>query len=111
MGGLATRLGYSERQLNRIVSTELGSGPHVVERVKHELDKERKLLAANQATDDPFVRHNDQYTALRLALIARQRDALLELRDERSIDDIVLRQVQVQLDNEEVRLSRSSPTE
>jgi AraC family transcriptional regulator of adaptative response / DNA-3-methyladenine glycosylase II len=27
VGGLATRLGYSERQLNRIVSTELGSGP------------------------------------------------------------------------------------
>jgi AraC family transcriptional regulator, regulatory protein of adaptative response / DNA-3-methyladenine glycosylase II len=27
VSGLATRLGYSERQLNRIVSTELGSGP------------------------------------------------------------------------------------
>jgi monovalent cation/hydrogen antiporter len=93
------------------LATELGSGPHVVERVQHELDKERKLLAADQAADDPLVRHNDQYTALRLALIARQRDALLELRDERSIDDIVLRQVQGRLDIEEVRLSRSSPTE
>jgi AraC family transcriptional regulator of adaptative response / DNA-3-methyladenine glycosylase II len=27
VAGLATRLGYSERQLNRIVSSELGSGP------------------------------------------------------------------------------------
>jgi NhaP-type Na+/H+ or K+/H+ antiporter len=93
------------------IATELGSGPHVVERVQHELDKERKLLAADHAADDPLVRHNDQYTALRLALIVRQREALLELRDDRSIDDIVLRQVQSQLDNEEVRLSRTSPTE
>jgi len=93
------------------VATELGSGPHVVERVQHELDKERKLLAADRAADDPLVQHNDQYTALRLALIARQREALLELRDERSIDDIVLRQVQGRLDIEEVRLSRSAPTE
>ncbi len=61
--------------------------------------------------DDPLVQHNDQYTALRLALIARQRDVLLELRDEQRIDDIVLRQVQAGLDNEEVRLSRSSPGE
>jgi hypothetical protein len=37
--------------------------------------------------------------------------AAFELRDERSIDDIVLRQVQGQLDNEEVRLSRSSTTQ
>jgi CPA1 family monovalent cation:H+ antiporter len=93
------------------LAAELGSGPHVVARVQHELDKERKLLAADQAADDPIVQHNDQYTALRLALIGRQREALLELRDERSIDDIVLRQVQSQLDNEEVRLSRSSPIE
>jgi hypothetical protein len=93
------------------VATELGSGPHVIERVQHELDKERKLLAADHAADDPLVRYNDQYTSLRLALIARQREALLELRDERSIDDIVLRQVQGRLDIEEVRLSRSSSTE
>ena len=90
------------------VATELGSGPRVVERVQQELDKERKLLAAGQATDDPLVRHHDQYTALRLALLARQREALLELRDDRSIDDIVLRQVQGRLDNEEVRLARNA---
>jgi Na+/H+ antiporter len=90
---------------------ELGSGPRVIERVQHELDKERKLLAADQAADDPIVQHNNQYTALRLAVIARQREALLELRDEQRIDDIVLRQVQGRLDTEEVRLSRPSSAE
>ena len=83
----------------------------MVERVRHELDKRRKLLAADGVADDPVVQHDDQYTALRLALIARQRAALLELRDERSIDDIVLRQVQAELDIEEVRLSRAAPAE
>jgi len=89
-------------------AAELGADAHVVERVRHELDKRRRLLAAAGATDDPAVRHDDQYTALSLALIARQRLALLQLRDEQRIDDIVLRQVQSVLDTEEIRLSRST---
>jgi hypothetical protein len=36
---------------------------------------------------------------------------LLQLRDDRSIDDIVLRQVQDVLDLEEVRLVRAAPAE
>ena len=89
-------------------AAELGSGELVVERVRHELDKQRSLLAAAGADDDPIVQHHDQYTSLLLALIARRRDALLELRDEQRIDDIVLRRVQARLDNEEVRLSRTN---
>ena len=79
--------------------------------MRHELDKRRKLLAADDASDDPVVQHHDQYTALQLALIARKRVTLLQLRDERRIDDIVLRQVQVRLDSEEIRLSRGAPSE
>ena len=37
------------------------------------------------------------------------REALLELRDEQRIDDIVLRRVQARLDIEEVRISRTIP--
>ena len=79
--------------------------------MRHELEKQRKLLAASGADDDPVVQHDDQYTSLLLALIARRREALLELRDEQRIDDIVLRQVQARLDIEEVRISRTSPVE
>ena len=86
-------------------AAELGSGEPVVERVRHELDKQRKLLAAAGADGDPVVQHDDQYTSLSLALIARRREALLELRDEQRIDDIVLRRVQARLDIEEVRIS------
>ena len=72
---------------------------------------QRTLVAASGAGDDPVVQHDDQYTSLLLALIARRRAALLELRDEQRIDDIVLRQVQARLDNDEVRISRTSPVE
>ena len=90
-------------------AAELGTGEMVVERVRHELDKQRKLLAAAGADGDPVVLHDDQYTSLSLALIARRREALLELRDQRQIDDIVLRRVQARLDIEEVRFSRANP--
>jgi Na+/H+ antiporter len=90
-------------------AAELGTDERVVERVRHEIDKQRKLLAADGAAEDPVVRYDDEYTALRLALVARQRNALVQLRDERQIDDIVLRQVQSRLDVEEVRLLRAPP--
>jgi NhaP-type Na+/H+ or K+/H+ antiporter len=94
-----------------VTAAELGSGERVVERVRHELDKQRKLLAADGGEGDPVVQHDDQYTSLSLALIARRREALLELRDEKRIDDIVLRRVQARLDIEEVRFSRTNPAE
>ncbi|WP_375491032.1 Na+/H+ antiporter [uncultured Jatrophihabitans sp.] len=92
-------------------AAELGTNEQVQERVRHELDKKRKLLAADGASDDPLVQHHDQYTALRLALLSRQRSALVQLRDAQRIDDIVLRQVQAVLDTEEIRLSRAAPSE
>jgi CPA1 family monovalent cation:H+ antiporter len=90
---------------------ELGSGEMVVTRVRHELDKERRLVAAAGTDDDPVVEHDHQYRSLSLALIGRRREALLQLRDEQRIDDIVLRRVQTRLDQEEVRFLRANPLE
>ncbi len=87
---------------------ELGSDERVVGRVRHELDKQRALVTAAGAEADPVVQHDDQYTSLSLALISRRREALLELRDAQRIDDIVLRQLQARLDNEEVRFLRAN---
>ena len=92
-------------------ASELGSGERVVARVRHELDKQRALATASGGDGDPVVEHDDQYTSLSLALISRRREALLELRDERRIDDIVLRQLQARLDIEEVRFLRSNSFE
>ncbi|MEU7815501.1 Na+/H+ antiporter [Pseudonocardia sp. NPDC049154] len=92
-------------------AAELGSDERVVERVRTEIEKRRKVLAADGAEGEPVIRHDDQYASLWLALIARKREALLELRDEQRIDDIVLRQVQARLDIEEVRFSRANPVD
>jgi monovalent cation/hydrogen antiporter len=94
-----------------ITASELGAGERVVERVRRELDKQRRVVAAAGTEDDPAVQHDGQYTSLQLALIARRREALLELRDEQRIDDIVLRRVQARLDAEELRLLGGSQLE
>jgi len=58
-----------------------------------------------------MLRHAQDYTALRLALLACKRATVIRLRDDHHIDDTVLRQVQAHLDSEEVRLSRHESTE
>jgi Na+/H+ antiporter len=58
------------------------------------------------ASDEPALRYDRHYTALRLAVLAHKRATMIRLRDERRIDDTVLRQLQTRLDIEEVRLSR-----
>jgi monovalent cation/hydrogen antiporter len=42
------------------------------------------------------------------ALLADKRNAVIKLRDQRRIDDIVLRRIQDRLDREEVRLADSA---
>jgi monovalent cation/hydrogen antiporter len=66
--------------------------------------------ALEQTDDDPAdgrVREAD-FDALRLAVLAHKRAAVVRLRDRQRIDDIVLREVQAQLDAEEVRLTRGA---
>lgn len=108
-----------ERQLAETVATEeaLEAIPHlaagldvdgdVVDRTCREYGKHLRVLQANGGVaDEPALRHDQQYTALRLAVLAHKRATVLRLRDEGRIDDTVLRQIQTRLDIEEVRLSR-----
>ncbi|MER5184174.1 hypothetical protein ABT009_38575 [Streptomyces sp. NPDC002896] len=97
------------------LAADLGAAPAVVDRLRDEYETHLLVLRADGAdadTDDEAVlRHKEDYTALRLALLARKRATVVALRDERRIDDTVLRQVQTQLDIEEVRLSRRDVVE
>jgi CPA1 family monovalent cation:H+ antiporter len=89
------------------VAADLGTDPEVVVRTRREYEEHLQVVRANGDDDDePVLRHEQDYAALRLALLARKRATVLALRDERRIDDIVLRQFQTRLDIEEVRLSR-----
>jgi CPA1 family monovalent cation:H+ antiporter len=95
------------------LAAEHGSDPAVVDRLREEFARHLQVLNADSAAldDDPAVQHELQYSELRLALIAGKRATLIRLRDERRIDDIVLRQVQSALDVEEVRLTRREAVE
>jgi monovalent cation/hydrogen antiporter len=88
------------------LAAELETEPAVVERTRQEFEDRLAALRAAAGEDDFPLGHDQQYAALRLALLSHKRTTLVRLRDERRIDDTVLAQVQTQLDIEEVRLSR-----
>ncbi|MCE7003364.1 Na+/H+ antiporter [Kibdelosporangium philippinense] len=96
------------------LAAELGTDPLIIERARRESEKRLKLLRQGNAEDDeehPYQRLENDYQALRLALIAHKRSTIVRLRDERRIDDAVLRHIQTQLDLEEIRLSRREAAE
>jgi len=94
---------------------ELGSLHGVPEEEVERLVQEyEEKLAALQSPDGDeadaatsIARRRD----LTLALIAQKRATVVRLRDERTIDDTVLREIQTQLDAEEVRLLGPPSTE
>lgn len=71
---------------------------------EHHLEMMRSNL--DDGEDEPLRRAAAEYAALRLELIAHKRATVVRLRDQRDIDDTVLRVIQSKLDIEEVRLSR-----
>jgi CPA1 family monovalent cation:H+ antiporter len=91
------------------LAAETGADPKVAEQLRDEYQDHLRVLNAatpNGAGDTLALRHDRQYTELRLALIAHKRATLVRLRDQGRIDDTVLRQVQTRLDIEEIRLAR-----
>ena len=90
------------------LAADLRTDPQIADRVRREYDDHLRLLHASDdgADDAPALRYDKQYTALRLAALARKRATVVRLRDQHRIDDSVLRQVETRLDIEEVRLSR-----
>lgn len=82
----------------------------VVERVRADYEEHLHALADahrdGEEIDaaDPVHADHDDYQRLSAALLSEKRAAVVRLRDDRSIDDIVLRRVQARLDAEEIRL-------
>ncbi len=87
------------------LAVDLGTPPAIVDRVRREY---QERLDGLQATADEVAapRPRDQGAALRLAANARKRSTLLDVHDQGTIDDSVLVEIQGQLDQEELRLSR-----
>ncbi|MBR8745129.1 Na+/H+ antiporter [Nocardiopsis sp. MG754419] len=89
------------------VAESLRTDPVVVARLAEEYREHLESLREGRDTreEGPGATREGQYTALRLALLARKRATMIRLRNERRIDDIVLRGMQAVLDTEEVRLT------
>lgn len=87
------------------IGRRLGTSDDIIEDMREQY-MERLALVDAPAGDDDTERRDHDALELRLALLAHKRATVIRLRDERRIDDAVLRQVQARLDIEELRLSR-----
>lgn len=89
------------------LATELGVDDEVRDRVARESEEHLAALQADGDSEDGVetTREKEQYTRLRLAAMEVKRETVLRLRDERRIDDTVMRALQTQLDLEEIRLT------
>ncbi|ANZ39915.1 Na+/H+ antiporter [Lentzea guizhouensis] len=88
------------------LADKVGVSDVVYKRVLAEYDHHLEVQRSAASGDEETTQAEAEYAALRLELIAHKRATVVRLRDERAIDDIVLRTVQARLDVEEVRLSR-----
>jgi hypothetical protein len=72
-----------------------GTDADVIDRLRREVEEHLEVLRADGEGngDEPAIRHDQQYSRLRLAVLQHKRDTVLRLRDERRIDDTVLRLV------------------
>ncbi len=94
------------------LARELGIASEVIDDVTAEI---RTHLEQIDPEDEEFRTRvadaHSQYRALRVAVIGHKRATVVRLRNEGTIDDAVLRQVQASLDLEEVRLTGSGAVE
>jgi CPA1 family monovalent cation:H+ antiporter len=93
-------------------AVELGTPDRVARRVAEayrqrlqQLDEARENCGPDESPDHHLREDNEAEQQLRVALLADKRDAVIRLRDQRRIDDTVLRRLQARLDREEVRLA------
>jgi CPA1 family monovalent cation:H+ antiporter len=88
------------------IAADLHTGDVAVDRSRRELEAQLRTFQSEEDDElDDDQQAEADYAALRLELVRRKREVVLGMRDERRIDDIVLRRIQSRLDLEEVRLT------
>lgn len=94
------------------LARELGVSDAVRDRVREEYHDYLKAVAATEPDGDrATAKENEDYVALRLALIEGKREVMIRLRDEGRISDATLRILQTRLDREALRLDQPDPLE
>ncbi len=108
----------SERHEPRFprLAERLKTSPTALEWLRQEYDTYLGAALARtsngpDASEDTVVRDREDYVRLSLELIAHRRDTVIQLRDAGTIDDTALRQLQANLDAEEIRLTEQPSAE
>ncbi len=96
-----------------LVAGQLGASPELLRRLQNEYKRHAEVVAAGSgsAQTNDLVEKYDLVRQVRLGVLEHKRRAVTDLRDQNRIDDIVLREVQADMDLEEVRLLDPADTE
>jgi CPA1 family monovalent cation:H+ antiporter len=91
-----------------VLAARTGANQEITEQLLTEYERRLRVLRAghDDTSDDGAASWEQQYENLRSAVIAHKHDAVVRMRDIGEIDDEVLRQIQDNLDAEQVTLDR-----
>jgi Na+/H+ antiporter len=94
-------------------AARLGVDERVRDRVSAEYEQHRVLVDSTPDSDDrnAVLQQDDQEVSLRLALLERKRNVMIDLRDRGEISDTTLRMMQTRLDRVALRLSQPEALE
>jgi CPA1 family monovalent cation:H+ antiporter len=88
-----------------VVAGELGASPKMLARLQKEYEEHAALVAENgDGSTNDLAERNDLVRRVRLGVLEHKRRAITTLRNQRVIDDLVLRELQAEMDLEEVQL-------
>jgi CPA1 family monovalent cation:H+ antiporter len=93
-----------------VVAGELGVDPKLLSRLQKEYEEHAAVVTANDdnPTTHDLVERSDLVRRVRLGVLDHQRRAVTALRNQNRIDDIVLRELQAELDLQELQLLDSA---
>jgi monovalent cation/hydrogen antiporter len=96
-----------------VVAGELGVSDDLLRRLRKEYEEHAALVEAGRDAEgsNEVAERSDLLRRVRLGVLEHKRRAIIELRDQNRIDDIVLRELQGVMDLEEVRLLDPADTE
>lgn len=95
-----------------VVAGDLGVSPKMLGRLQKEYDEHAALVTEcddGTSTGD-LARRDDMVRRVRLGVLEHKRRAIIGLRNQRVIDDLVLRELQSEMDLEEVQLLDTAET-
>ncbi len=94
-----------------VVAGELGASPKMLARLQKEYEEHAALVAENgDGSTNDLAERNELVRRVRLGVLEHKRRAITTLRNQRVIDDLVLRELQSEMDLEEVQLLDAADT-